>query len=381
MKRKPAESAEGARGKPIHVLVVDDSAVVRQVMSSLLSAEQGMVTVVASDPIIAMEKMQRQRPDVIVLDLQMPRMDGLTFLKQIMTEDPIPVVVCSGVAERGTDSAFRAMTEGAVDIVCKPKVGIRDFLYESAVTMVDAVRAAAQARVTRRPSGSMAVAGAQTRPARHARHARPPNHLLPRPALGERVIAIGASTGGPDALREVLDALPATTPGTLVVQHMPELFTRAFAERLNATSAMEVKEARDGDEVKRGRVLIAPGNSHMTLARRGAHYVVEVKDGPLVSRHRPSVNVLFRSVAQLAGGAALGVLMTGMGDDGADGLLEMRQAGAATVAQDEASCVVFGMPAKAIQRGAAMAVVPLDDIASVMTEWHTSPHSKRQSAE
>ena len=361
MKPRNGEADRGAR---LNVLVVDDSAVVRQVLTTLLSSDQGMQVVVASDPLIAMEKMQRMRPDVIVLDLEMPRMDGLTFLRRIMSEDPIPVVICSGVAERGTDAAFRAVAEGAVDIVRKPKVGVRDFLYESAVMLVDTVRAASQARVRRRVAHPRAVA-----PAPMIRAAR---KALSKPREGTRIIAIGASTGGPEALREVLEAMPADAPATLIVQHMPELFTRAFADRLNATSPMEVREARDGDAVKRGRALIAPGNKHMELVRRGDDYIVSVREGELVSRHRPSVNVLFRSVADVAGASSIGVLMTGMGDDGADGLLEMRKAGAATVAQDEASCVVFGMPAKAIQRGAAAVVLGLDEIPGALLKWSES---------
>jgi two-component system chemotaxis response regulator CheB len=339
-------------GKPLNVLVVDDSAVVRQVLTSLLAGEAGMNVTSASDPLIAMEKMKRARPDVIVLDLQMPRMDGLTFLRQIMDRDPIPVVVCSSVAESGTEAAFRAIAEGAVEIVRKPKVGIRDFLYESAVTLVDAVRAASQARIANHPRGRRpsAVSTISTRP-------RPP-----RAGLAEPIIAIGASTGGPEALRGILDAMPGDTPAILIVQHMPEHFTRAFANRLNLSSAMEVKEAEDGDRVIRGRALIAPGNSHMRLVRSLGQLSVEVKDGPLVSRHRPSVDVLFQSVAELAGKSAIGVLLTGMGDDGAEGLLQMRKSGAATIAQDEASCVVFGMPAKAIRRGAATDVVALHAI-------------------
>ncbi len=340
------------RGRALHVLVVDDSAVVRQVLTTLLSSEPGITVSSASDPIIAMEKMKRARPDVIVLDLQMPRMDGLTFLRQIMERDPIPVVICSGVAESGTEAAFRAMAEGAVEIVRKPKVGIREFLYESAVTLTDAVRAAAQARMGPGFRARARATGAATT------SMRPP----PMVRTSERIVAIGASTGGPEALRGLLDAMPADAPATLIVQHMPELFTRAVANRLNTSSPMTVKEAEDGDRVVRGRALLAPGNSHMRLVRLAGQYCVEVKDGPLVSRHRPSVDVLFHSVAELAGAAAVGVLLTGMGDDGAEGLLQMKLAGAQTLAQDEASCVVFGMPAKAIRRGAACEIVSLSDI-------------------
>ena len=343
----------------LQVLVVDDSAVVRQVMTTLLSSEPGFVVTTASDPLIAMEKMKRARPDVIILDIHMPRMDGLTFLRQIMERDPIPVVVCSGVAESGTEAAFRAMAEGAVDIVRKPKVGIREVLYESAVTLIDAVRAASQARIGTGPRPRARVPGATTTSMRPPPLAR---------AAQERIVAIGASTGGPEALRGLLDAMPADGPATLIVQHMPELFTRAFANRLNTTSAMEVKEAQNGDRVTRGRALLAPGNSHMRLVRQGGQYCVEVKDGPLVSRHRPSVDVLFHSVAEMAGASAVGVLLTGMGDDGAEGLLQMKLKGAQTIAQDEASCVVFGMPAKAIKRGGASEIVTLLEIPAAILD-------------
>jgi two-component system chemotaxis response regulator CheB len=337
---------------PLRVLVVDDSAVVREVLTTLLSNEEDMRVETAPDPIIAMDKMKRARPDVVVLDLNMPRMNGLDFLRRIMATDPIPVVICSGVAEEGTEAAFQAIAEGAVEIVRKPKVGLSEFLYESAVTLIDVVRAASQARVgSARGRLPLSVPSSQLR-------AAPPSRV--------GVVAVGASTGGPEAVRTVLDVLPPDAPPVLIVQHMPEHFTRAFAARLDATSALTVREASDGDRLERGRALVAPGNKHMRLVRRGGHLVVEVGSGPFVSRHRPSVDVLFRSVAEVAAGDAVGVLLTGMGDDGAEGLLEMRRAGAATVAQDEASCVVFGMPARAIQRGAAEEVVPLDSMADTI---------------
>ncbi len=344
-------SAVNARSK-LHVLVVGDTAVVREVLTGLLSSEPGIEVTTAGDPIIAIEKMKRRRPDVIVLDLEMPRMDGLTFLRKIMREDPIPVVVCSGVAGDGSDAAFRAMAEGAIDIVNKPRVGLRDFLHESAIMLVDVIRAAAEARVDARP---------RVPSPRPAIAAAPRGAAVTAVAAGT-VVAIGASSGGPEAIRILLDRMPADAPATLIVQHMPAPFTRAFAARLDATSPMRVKEAKDGDEVERGSVLVAPGNLHMRLVRRGAQLVVEIFDGPLVTRHRPSVDVLFRSVAEVAGPAGVGVLLTGMGEDGAEGLMEMKRAGAATLAQDEESSVVFGMPAKAIRRGAADAVVALDDM-------------------
>lgn len=356
MNATPARPGDRNR-KPIHVLVVDDSAVIRQVMTSVLSQERGISVATAADPLIALEKMRRQRPDVIILDLEMPRMDGLTFLRKIMAEDPIPVVICSGLTGEGTEAALRAMEEGAVEIITKPKLGLREFLYESAVLLIDAVRGAARASV--RPRGA-APCAPQKRLTADA--ILPP---LQKPALTlttDKVVAIGASTGGTEALRLVLEAMPPDAPGLVIVQHMPELFTKAFAQRLNQTCRIEVKEAEQGDRVREGRALIAPGNRHTLLVRNGAHYAVEVTDGPLISRHRPSVDVLFRSTAKAAGPNAVGVILTGMGDDGAEGLLEMKKAGAATIAQDEATCVVFGMPKEAITRGAADEVVPLPRI-------------------
>jgi two-component system chemotaxis response regulator CheB len=351
---------------------VDDSAVVRQVMTTILSQEPGISVTVAADPFIAMDKMKSSRPDVIFLDLEMPRMDGLSFLRKIMADDPIPVVVCSGVAGRGTEAAIRALEEGAVEIVTKPKLGVRDFLYESGVMLIDAVRAAARARL--RPPGSalpcpeVKLTADAVLPSLKASTLR---------ITTDKVVSIGASTGGTEALREILAAMPPDAPGLVIVQHMPENFTRAFAARLNQICRMEVKEAANGDRILQGRALIAPGNRHTLLRRSGAHYVVEVIDGPLVSRHRPSVDVLFRSAAQTAGPNAVGVILTGMGDDGARGLDEMRQAGAFTIAQDEASCIVFGMPKEALARGAVSEIVPLSRIpASILGASRTlSDHS------
>jgi two-component system chemotaxis response regulator CheB len=342
---------------PIRVLVVDDSAVVRQVMTALLGRIRHLRVSVAADPIIAMDKMARERPDVIVLDLEMPRMDGLSFLRKIMAEDPIPVVVCSGLAGPGTEASMRALEEGAVEIVTKPKLGVKGFLEESAVLLVDAVCGAAEARLRPR---ALAPPRPQGRPGLVAGSVTADR--LPLRLTTDKVVAVGASTGGTEALRQLLEAMPPTAPGIVIVQHMPEVFTRAFADRLDQTCRIEVKEAQSGDRVRGGCALIAPGNRHTRLVRSGAHYAVEVTDGPLVSRHRPSVDVLFRSVAQAAGPNAIGVIMTGMGADGADGLLEMRSAGAVTLAQDEATCVVFGMPKEAIVRGAVEEVVSLSRI-------------------
>ena len=342
--------------------MVDDSAVVRQVMTAVLGKARGLRVTVAADPFIAMEKMKRDRPDVIVLDLEMPRMDGLSFLRKIMADDPIPVVVCSGLAGRGSEVGLRALEEGAVEIVTKPKLGVKGFLEESAVMLIDAVRGAAHARLFARRAASPPA------PSRSADHASPA--AIDRSALRlttDKVVAIGASTGGTEALRGLLEALPPDAPGIVIVQHMPEVFTRAFADRLNQTCRLEVKEASSGDRVLAGRALIAPGNRHTSLVRSGAHYAVEVTDGPLVSRHRPSVDVLFRSVAKAAGQNAVGVILTGMGNDGAAGLLEMRKAGALTLAQDEATCVVFGMPKEAIACGAVESVLPLPRIPAAIT--------------
>jgi two-component system chemotaxis response regulator CheB len=341
----------GASGAVTRVLVVDDSAVVRQTLTKLLSDAGGFEVEVAADPIIAMRRMADARPDVIVLDLEMPRMDGLTFLGKIMAEDPIPVVVCSSFSRSAGRAAITALSAGAVDIVTKPELGVRDFLEESAVAIVDAVRAAARARLPGR------IGPAAQRPAPRAAPAASPATPAEWP-----IVAVGASTGGTEALAEILRAMPADGPSMLIVQHMPEGFTRAFAERLNASSAMEVKEAANDDPVRPALALIAPGNRHLRLRGRAPRHRVEVSGGPFIARHRPSVDALFESVARSAGAAAVGVLLTGMGDDGAQGLLAMRDAGARTLVQDEASSVVFGMPRAAIQRGAAQEVLSLHAI-------------------
>jgi two-component system chemotaxis response regulator CheB len=346
--------------KKIRVLIVDDSAVVRQSLSDVLSSDPEIeVIATAGDPYVAAERIREQVPDVITLDIEMPRMDGLTFLQQIMTQHPIPVVICSSLAAEGAETTLKALDYGAVDIVTKPRVGTRQFLEDSRVALCDVVKAAAAARV--RPlSPRRAVEPKLTADAVLARST---GAML---ETTEKVVAIGASTGGTEALKLVLEGLPADAPGILIVQHMPELFTRAFANRLNSTCQITVKEAEANDTVIRGRALIAPGNHHMLLRRSGARYFVDIKQGPLVCRHRPSVDVLFRSAARYAGKNAVGVILTGMGDDGARGLLEMKQAGAATIAQDEATCVVFGMPKEAIKAGAVDKVLPLDTIADAI---------------
>ncbi len=354
----------------IQVLVVDDSAVVRQVLTGLLQQATGIEVIAAcADPLLAQERMKQRWPDVIVLDVEMPRMDGITFLRKIMAERPTPVVICSTLTEQGARTTMEAMAAGAVAIVTKPKLNLKQFLQDSADELVGAVRSAAKANVRRlavraaRPEGAAPVQA----PAKHTADvilaAGPAGSPRAMAQTTERVVAIGTSTGGTQALEEVLTTLPRVCPGMVIVQHMPEKFTAAFAARLNSLCAIEVKEAANGDRVVPGRALIAPGGRHMLLRRSGAQYHVDVVDGPLVNRHRPSVDVLFRSVAKCAGSNALGVIMTGMGDDGAAGMLEMRQAGASTVAQDEDSCVVFGMPKEAIKRGGVQRTVPLGAVA------------------
>ena len=352
--------------KTINVMVVDDSAVVRKVVGAILeSAPDIRLLHAVSDPLLAIERMKQQWPDVIVLDVEMPRMDGITFLKRIMAERPTPVVICSTLTEKGAETTMAAMAAGAVSIITKPKLGLKDFLNESADELIAAVRAASHVNVRRLaarvPSASTPVPVA----AKLTADAVLPPGVETRVPLKttERVVAIGTSTGGTLALEEVLTALPRVTPGIVIVQHMPEKFTAAFAERLNKICQLEVKEARHGDRVLPGRALIAPGGRHMLLRRDGANYHVDVIDGPLVNRHRPSVDVLFRSVAKQAGANALGIIMTGMGDDGAAGLLEMRKSGARTLAQDEESCVVYGMPKEAVKRGGVEKSVPLSGIA------------------
>lgn len=329
----------------IRLLVVDDSAVMRQAMIAIGNSAGDIHVTVASDPVIAHTKVQREPFDVVLLDIEMPRMDGLTYLRKLMSERPLPVIVCSAVAGRGTEVAVRALEEGAVDIVEKPRVSLHEFLAESNLRLIDAIRAAAAARLRRR--------------------AAPGPVALPMPIrkTTARVVAIGASTGGTEALREILEAMPGGAPGMVVVQHMPELFTAAFARRLNDTCRIQVKEAADGDRILPGRALIAPGNRHVLVRRDGAQYRVQLSDGPLVSRHRPSVDVLFQSVARAAGPNAIGVILTGMGSDGAAGLLEMHAAGAVTLAQDESTSVVFGMPGAAIAKGGVRFVHPLPAIA------------------
>lgn len=346
----------------IRVLIVDDSATVRQTLFSILSSDPGIeVMGTASDPYVAVSRIKEEVPDVMTLDVEMPRMDGITFLEKIMSQHPIPVVICSTLTESGSDTALAALEKGAVEIITKPKVSTKQFLEESTVQICDAVKSAARVK----PKSCRR----STRPLKKVQPKLTADAILQRGSdkamikTTEKIVAIGASTGGTEALRSYLEALPADAPGHVIVQHMPEKFTASFAKRLDSLCDVVVKEAQDGDSVLRGHVLIAPGNKHMLLKRSGARYYIEVKDGPLVCRHRPSVDVLFRSTARYAGANAVGVIMTGMGDDGAVGMLELHESGAITIAQDEASCVVFGMPKEAIAKGGVQHALDLSEIA------------------
>jgi len=358
------ETRQVAAGRKIRVLVIDDSAVVRESLRDILESDPEIeVMDTAIDPYHAARKLRDEIPDVITLDVEMPRMDGITFLFKIMSQHPIPVVMCSSLTGAGCETTLRALEYGAVDIISKPRLGVRSFLDDSRMMIIDSVKAASRARLKSIPRALTP----------------PPEKLTADAVLGpaisramlrttEKVAVIGASTGGTEALRALLESMPPDCPPTAVVQHMPENFTRAFAKRLDDICAMEVKEAVDGDSMVRGRVLIAPGDRHLILRRNGARYFAEVRGGPLVCRHRPSVDVLFRSAAMNAGKNAVGVIMTGMGDDGARGLLEMKNAGAFTIAQDEETCVVFGMPQEAIRMGAVGDVLPLGSIAKKVLE-------------
>jgi len=343
----------------IEVMVVDDSAVVRQVLSGTLNEAPDInVYATASDPIFAQQQMQKKWPDVIVLDIEMPRMDGLTFLRQLMQQRPTPVIICSSLAEKGAELTLQALAAGAIDVVTKPQIGVKDFLLEAKHLLWQTVRAAAGARIASR---RMAVA-----PAEHKSIIVPQQDLVTMTATTDSITVIGTSTGGTQALEEILSKIPRTCPGIAVVQHMPEKFTAAFAKRLDGLCDVDVKEAESGDRLIPGRVLIAPGGHHLEVQRSGAQYIAKVFRGPSVNRHCPSVDVLFRSAARAAGRNALGIIMTGMGDDGARGLLEMKQVGCRTIAQDERSCVVFGMPKEAINLGAAKEILALSQIPAVL---------------
>lgn len=339
--------------KKIRILIVDDSAVIRQSLSYIFSTDAELeVIATASDPYIAAAKIAEDIPDVITLDIEMPRMDGLTFLRKIMSQHPIPIVIISSLTAKGSESAILAMEYGAVAVLKKPGLN-SDLKGEAARTIIDIVKGASRANVRRRGINAGIHATVSKIPYRES-----------MAQTTDKVIAVGASTGGTEAILDFLKATPIDTNGIVIVQHMPEVFTRSFAERLNNICNITVKEAAHGDTVIRGRALIAPGNKHMQLKRSGARYYVELNDEPPVNRHRPSVDVLFKSVAKYAGKNAIGVIMTGMGGDGSAGMLEMHHAGAYTIAQDEASCVVFGMPKEAIKLGGVSKVLPLNLISN-----------------
>jgi len=333
----------------IKVLIVDDSAVVRKVFREEISRESDIEVVgTAPDPYVARDKIVKLKPHVVTLDIEMPRMDGLTFLKKLMKYYPLPVIIVSSLTRKGGRLAMEALSSGALEVISKPSSAYS--VGEMSVQLIDKIRAVSRVKVERREERK-AVRGNQPKMVSDA-VIRTTN----------KIIAVGASTGGTEALKVVLTEMPPNAPGILVVQHMPAQFTTSFSERLNELSAITVKEAEDGDSLVNGTALIAPGNYHMLLKRSGTRYHVQVKTGPLVHHQRPAVDVLFHSVANYAGGNAVGVILTGMGSDGAQGLLRMKEAGARTVAQDEKSCVVFGMPKEAIKLGAAEKVVPLDNI-------------------
>jgi two-component system chemotaxis response regulator CheB len=343
-------------GDDIRVLIVDDSAVVRKVFSEELSRERGIAIVgTAPDPYVARDKIVKLKPDVVTLDIEMPRMDGLTFLKKLMKHYPLPVIIVSSLTQKGSKLAMEALDNGALEVICKPTAAYS--VGDMSVQLADKIRAVARVNVQKQ---------------RHI------ENQSPSPACAEasralssttnKLIAIGASTGGTEAIKAVLTSMPPNSPGIVIVQHMPAKFTTSFAERLNSMCAIRVSEAQDGDSIVNGRALLAPGNYHMLLKRSGARYYAEVKTGPLVHHQRPAADVLFRSVAKYAGANAVGIILTGMGADGAAGMLEMKNAGAQTIAQDEESCVVFGMPKEAIKAGGVDRIVPLQHVTQTALE-------------
>lgn len=353
---------------PIKVMIVDDSALARQVLQDVLSGDPEIeVIATAQDPFVAAKKLREMVPDVLMLDIEMPRMDGITFLRKLMAQHPIPTIICSTLAEAGSPTAIAALESGAVEIIQKPTVGTRQFFEEARIRICDVVKAAARAKVRRAKATAAAI---QVQPKLTADAVlKAPSGSKAMIRTTDKVVAVGASTGGTEALRFFLEAMPVECPGIVIVQHMPEKFTTAFANRLNGLCRIRVKEAANGDQVLPGQALIAPGNHHMVLRRSGARYMVEVVDGPLVSRHRPSVDVLFRSAAQYAGPNAVGVIMTGMGDDGARGMKEMKTAGAINLAQDEDTCVVYGMPAEAVKHGGVDHILPLPAIPAAVLRY------------
>lgn len=357
--------------KKIKVAVIDDSALVRQVFTGIIQSEPDFeLLFTASDPVFALDKMRSFWPDVIILDVEMPRMDGITFLKKIMSEHPTPIIICSTLTQANSLTLMQALQNGAVDVITKPSLGLKDFLSDSKRLFVDAIKAASISNLKKMNIKSFRSDIISTNSDLENTN-KAKSNLPTGFTTTEKIIAIGTSTGGTIALEYILTALDVNCPGIVIVQHMPEKFTAAFAERLNKLSKIEVREAKDKDRVLSGLALIAPGNKHMSLKRSGAQYFVEVSDGPLVSRHRPSVDVLFRSVAKHAGTNSVGIIMTGMGDDGANGLKEMHDLGSFTIAQNEESCVVFGMPKEAIKKNAVDKIVSLEEIPSIIMKYRS----------
>ena len=357
------------KNRKIKVLVIDDSALIRGVMKEIINREKDMVCVgAAPDPLVAREMIKSLNPDMLTLDVEMPKMDGLDFLERLMRLRPLPVLMVSTLTELGSDITFRALELGAVDFIAKPKMDIARGMEEYAAEISDKIRAVAQARVRK-------TATALEIQKKYSADAILPS-VAGRFSSTEKLIVIGASTGGTEAIKEVLTKLPADSPGVLVTQHMPEHFTKSFAERLNSLCKISVKEAEHNERVLPGHAYIAPGHSHLVLGRSGANYMVKLDQGPPVNRHRPSVDVLFRSAANVAGANAIGVILTGMGKDGVQGMLEMKQIGSHTIAQDEASCVVFGMPKEAIAAGGVAEVLPLPNIARRILEYLASHSGK-----
>ncbi len=344
----------------IKVMIVDDSALVRQTLTKILDSDPEIEVVdTAADPIFAAKKMIKNPPDVITLDMEMPRMNGITFLSKIMAQYPVPVVIISSLTTKNAELSMKALEIGAVDVITKPKIANKEFFEESKIRIIDAVKAAAKTDIKKNEADiSVFSAGFQVDDLIHMNQS-----MISLSETTDKVIAIGASTGGTSAILRILSVMPPDCPGIVIVQHMPEMFTKTFAERMNSICKINIKEAEPGDTITSGKVLIAPGNKHMLVNKSGAKYYVDIVDGPLVNRHRPSVDMLFRSTAQFVGKNAVGIILTGMGDDGANGLLEMKQAGAYTIAQDEGSSAVYGMPKAAIDLGAANKVLNIDDMA------------------
>lgn len=348
----------------IKVCIIDDSALVRQVISGVILSDSRLELIfTAQDPIFASEKMKTNWPDVIILDVEMPRMDGISFLKKIMSEKPTPVIICSTLTEKNSATFHRAVENGAVEIITKPVLGIKDFMNEISDSFLNSIHSAANSDMTKLKANLTEVSNRK----------EIKKEIVQRNDIEttDKIIAIGTSTGGTLALESILTKLPLNSPGIVIVQHMPEKFTESFAKRLNTVCKIEVKEANNGERILNGMAYIAPGNKHMQVKRNGAQYFIDISDGPLVSRHRPSVDVLFRSVAKNVGQNAVGIIMTGMGDDGSNGLKDIKDAGGFTVAQSEESCIVFGMPKEAIKKNAVNKILHLNEIPNFIQKYRT----------